>query len=482
MKEQPHLPFDGSYAATVVLVLLALTPNIVVTTAVSLFEGPLGTQLHASRATLALSPALSNAGYAFGAVLAADLFARFNPRRLFIFCECGFIVGAILSAVAPDAPWFIVGRLLQGVSTGWMLVVAVPPLVNRFPPEKMPSTALTFLVGFFGAAMAGPLIGGLVAHANAPRTFFAVLALLGSLNVAMILLTVPSAAPKQPELPFDGAAVGLAGAGTFLSFVGVWLLGAGTLRALPWLLVAAGLASLVALLVIEYRAKEPLVPVKPLSTSLPVLGVICAMLSGAVFVAVLEMIELTLLRVRHLEPLAVGLLFWPQVLGVALAGIAFWLLFRTRYIALLALTGMVALLIAAILTARGAFEVPAALGAIAGLLGLGAGLTVSPGLILAAFGVPSKQIGRTFALVELLRSFAAYLIGPVFLAFAQAAMPAMIDSVRTSAWLCAALMTATIVALIFTFARSGLRLQAPDLEAWIVAGEQAMESPPVRAA
>ncbi len=52
------------------------------------------------------------------------------------------------------------------------------------------------------------------------------------------------------------------------------------------------------------------------------------------------------------------------------------------------------------------------------LLGYGAGAGVAPGLFLAGFSVPSSKIGPTFALVELLRSEAAFLLGPVLVALA----------------------------------------------------------------
>jgi hypothetical protein len=50
--------------------------------------------------------------------------------------------------------------------------------------------------------------------------------------------------------------------------------------------------------------------------------------------------------------------------------------------------------------------------AVTGLLGLGAGASLSPGLWLAGLALPAKIIGRTFALVELVRSVFDFVIGP----------------------------------------------------------------------
>jgi len=57
---------------------------------------------------------------------------------------------------------------------------------------------------------------------------------------------------------------------------------------------------------------------------------------------------------------------------------------------------------------------------IAALFGFGAGATVAPGLFQAALSMPSRQLGPAFALVELLRSEAAFLIAPLLLHVAEA--------------------------------------------------------------
>ena len=45
------------------------------------------------------------------------------------------------------------------------------------------------------------------------------------------------------------------------------------------------------LVVVQFRHRDPLMPVKALSTQLPVTGTIVAMIAGAVFVTVLELTQ-----------------------------------------------------------------------------------------------------------------------------------------------------------------------------------------------
>ena len=61
-----------------------------------------------------------------------------------------------------------VGRVLQGLMTGLLLVIALPPVIQRFPPPRMPTTAAAINIGFFGAVTVGPLLGGITRGENRP--------------------------------------------------------------------------------------------------------------------------------------------------------------------------------------------------------------------------------------------------------------------------------------------------------------------------
>ena len=88
------------------------------------------------------------------------------------------------------------------------------------------------------------------------------------------------------------------------------------------------------------------------------------------------------------------------------------------------------------------------------------------------------------ALVELLRSSAAYLIGPVLVHFAlsQGSTPrAMILGLHITFWAAFTILVLCIALLIALALVSKVRLRTPDLEAWLGGEEQALESPKVAA-
>jgi len=159
-------PFEKSYWITVVVVVGVLAPDIIATTAHYLLLPAQLADLHTNRTSLELGEGISNAGYAFGALLGGDLIQRFQQRRLFLLLTPAFVAGALVVATSGDAMQLIAGRALMGLATGLLLVVAVPPLVQRFPASRMPFTAGAIDIGFFGAVAAGPVVGGIVADVH----------------------------------------------------------------------------------------------------------------------------------------------------------------------------------------------------------------------------------------------------------------------------------------------------------------------------
>jgi hypothetical protein len=242
-------------------------------------------------------------------------------------------------------------------------------------------------------------------------------------------------------------------------------------------LFVVGLAALVALVVVEYRKREPLMPVKALSTQLPVTGTLVAMIAGAVVVTAVQLVQTFLADVAREGPAAAGAMFWPLPVGVVVAAALFGALLRTRWLPLLVVAGLVALTGAAVLLLALDRGDPApVVGWASALLGFGAGATVSPGLFLAAFGVPSQTLGRAFALVELLRSESAFAVAPVVAVIAQGAGD-LAGGVRIGLVVTAALAGLGLVLALVIPAVSGARLRAPDLDGWLDGDGKALPSP-----
>jgi MFS family permease len=476
-------PFEGIYGISLLTAILALVPYIIVTSAYTFYRKQVSHDIGAAPTALEIIDGLSTAGYAFGALLGGDLIQRFRQRRLFLSCEALFVASCALAAAAHGIGVYGAGCILQGLTTGLLLVIALPPVIRRFPPQRMPTTAAAINIGFFGAVTVGPLLGGVTAYGHAWRIFYAVLGGVGCVTMLLALLTLPDTEPPDPRMRLDLVAIALGVPATFLPFWAVAeLTGPGFASPLFIVPITVGLACFVALLLVEYHREEPLAPVKQMWHTLPIIGTLAAMIGGATFFTLLMLAQQYLVRIEHRSMLQAGLTFWPQVLGVIITASLLGLLLRTRALPLLVLGGMLVLIGAAalLLTLPSGPDARTTVLAAAGLLGLGAGATVSPGLYLAAFSLPSSIVGRAFALVELVRSVADFILAPVMLGIARAASGAMhpdAAGLHFSIWLTLGTATALTAAGVVLYVLGGAGLPRPDLAAWIERDQPAIGSP-----
>ncbi|MDI5963419.1 MFS transporter [Streptantibioticus silvisoli] len=476
------LPLAGSYPAAVALALLALSPFLVLTTAVSLFQPLLMRELDATRFELQLTSGLSNAGYAFGAVVAADLTLRLARRHVYLVCEAGFVVSSVLALSAQGIAQFMAGVVLQGLFTGMLLVVALPPLILAHGIDRLPTTASVISLGLFGMVTAGPVVGGLVGSMGGWRLLFTSVAVLAATGLTVGAMTFEKNAPPNRRAGFDWLAIPLALGATVLPFFGVSWLSRGSFEHPAFLApVVVGLLIGVFLVVGQYHKANPLMPVRPISNTLPVTGTVNAMVVGASFTTLLELVEIYLLQVSHCSPVRTGLLVAPQILGVVIAAALFRRTVSTRFTPYLALSGLVSVSVgAAVLLSVTASNSTTVVPVAALFLGYGAGAGVAPGLFLAGFSVSAVQIGPTFALVELLRSEAAFLLGPILLHLTMT-RDTIDHGFHLSVLITLVATVAVGIALVVLFVLGGARPVAPDLEAWMSGTSTGYHSPALAA-
>src|SRR4051812_6200953 len=395
----------GRYAAVVAIALLGLCPNAVLSTAFLPLERIIGSDLGTGPTGVQVAQGMGNAAYAVGAVIAAQVAQRFGQRPFFLGYQSLFVGASLVVASAGGLPWFLVGRVGQGLAAGAMLISALPPLVTRFGVARLPLTVVIVNVGLFGATTLGPLVGGAVAVSGSWRMLMVAFAVCGVVGLAVAVPGYPVLDPIDPDLRVDRAALTLSTVATVLIFFATSYLSGASLTS-PWVVLPffAGVVALGALVVVERRKVKPLIPIGVLTTQLPVSGMVVAMVGGAVFVTVLELVQTYAVEVAGRSPDSIGWNLWPMPLGMLVAAGSFGLLFRTRFVPVLATVGIAALFAASIVPLTlSPTNVTGVVILSAALLGFGAGATVSPGLFMCGLGLPSKALGRAFALVQLLR-------------------------------------------------------------------------------
>ena len=463
------------------MVVLFLVPYLGLSGALQPLTPIIATQLHASEQTISIGYGLANAGYAVGTVLAVQLAQHLPQRRLTVAYAALLVIGSVLAATATGAPVFIVGHVLQGLCTSLLLIAATPPLILGYPVGKLRSTAVIFNLCIFGAVAAGPLIGGAQASFHAWRPLFWIVAGIAFAGLAMSLLTFSDAPPADLSAPRDPVAIGLAATGSVAAFFGAAeLLTHGFLDPVAVVPLLVGVALIAALIVYEYRARHPLLILRNLVTTIPLTGVVVAICAAA---AATSAIALTsTVQAPHYTPLHLGLLYIPELAAAVLTAIVFGAVFSTRFIHYYALTGML-ILAAGVLVLRSVIPPGSAL-TLAGssLVGIGIGASVVPALFLAGYSLRSASIQRVFAILELLRAIAAFLIAPILLHFAVTVTGLPSAAMNTALWICFGLSAGGAVAGVLLYVLGRVRPAAPALERWMGGLEPAWESPPLLAA
>lgn len=474
-------PLAGRYPAVAAMVTLALIPYLALSAAIDPLVPIITEQLHTSAQTMTLSSGLGNAAYAVGTVLAVQFAQHLPQRRMLLAYAVVLVVGSVVAASAPNGTVFVCGHVLQGLATSMLLIAAAPPLTIGFPREKLRNTAVIMNMCVLGAVALGPFIGGAQAEAGAWRPLFWIVAGIAGLALLLAALTFDDAPPADRDAPRDLPAIALATVGCTAAFVGAAQL---TSHEITDFAVTGpmfgGLALIVVLIVYQFRARRPLLTIRTMLTSaIPVAGVGVALFAAAASVAATALTAAVFLQTYG--PVHVGLLYLPELGGAIVMAVVFGFVISRRAMHYLPLVGM-ALLAAGIAVFRFALPAnqPLALLA-AALTGLALGATVAPALFVAGFSLQSNSLQRVFAIIELLRAVAAFMVAPVFAYFATRISDDLVEGTGIALWVGFGLAVGGAVFGVAVYALSGARPQTPDLDRFLDGDEPAWDSPPLLA-
>jgi MFS family permease len=469
----------GRYPAAASMVVAALVPYLALSAALQPLTPIIARQLHASLQTMSLGAGMANAGYAVGTVLAVQFAQHLPQRRMMVLYAALLVIGSVLAAAAQSPGVFIAGRVLQGICTSLLLIAAVPPLAVGFGSDKLRSTAMIMNMCIFGAVALGPAIGGLQANGHAWRPLFWVVAAISLAALILSVLTFEDAPPADRTAPRDPVALALAAAGCAAAFYGASellshrFLGATTVGPL-----LGGLALIVLLIVNQYRSRRPLLTIRSMLTStMPVAGIVLALFAAAASVSATELSAATL--AAKFGPLHLGLLYLPELAGAIVTAFALGMVIDKRQMHYLPLLGMV-FLAAGIAVFR--IQVPSTQGLTllaSGLTGIGLGASVAPALFVAGFSLPSASLQRVFAIVELMRAIAAFMIAPVFAHFAATVGGTPTAGTGIVLWIGLGLAVAGGVIPVVLYVLGRARPQTPDVDRFLAGEAPAWYSPPL---
>jgi MFS family permease len=464
------------------MVISALVPFLALSAAIQPLTPIVARQLHMSLQTMSLGSGMANAGYAVGTVLAVAFAQHLPQRRMMVVYTALLVIGSLLAAAAQTPAMFIAGHILQGLCTSLLLIAAVPPLALGFGTSKFRETAMIMNICIFGAVALGPTMGGIQASAHAWRPLFFIVAGISLAALVLSLLTFEDTPPADRSAPFSPHAIALAAGGAVAAFYGAsQLLTHRFLEVRTLGSLAAGLALIAVLVVNQYRSRRPLLTIRSLlSSTMPVAGIVVALFAAAASVSATALTASEL--AGRYQPLHLGLLYLPELGGAIITAFALGAVIDKRQMHYLPLAGMalLALGIGVFLIQAPPTQALTLLGS--GLTGLGLGATVAPALFVAGLSLPSQNLQRVFAIVELFRAVAAFMIAPLFAHFAATVGSSPKSGIGDALWIGLGLAVGGAVLAVALYALGGARPQTPDLEQFMDGETAAWYSPPLLAA
>jgi nucleotide-binding universal stress UspA family protein len=234
------------------------------------------------------------------------------------------------------------------------------------------------------------------------------------------------------------------------------------------------------LIVYQFKARRPLLTIRTLLTSaIPVAGVGVALFAAAASVAATALTANVLLQTY--DPVRVGLLYLPELGGAIVMAVVFGIVITRRAMHYLPLIGMV-LLAAGIAVFR--LAIPASQPLVllgAALTGLALGATVAPALFVAGFSLESNGLQRVFAIIELFRAVAAFMVAPIMAHFAATASVDLVEGTGDALWISFGLAIGGAVFGVAVYTLSGARPQTPKLDQFLAGESPAWYSPPLLA-
>jgi MFS family permease len=474
-------PLAGRYSAAAAMVIFALVPYLALSAALEPITPIIARSLHMSLQTMSLANGLANAGYAIGTVLAVALAQHLPQRRMMVVYAALLVIGSILTAAAQSPGMFIVGHVLQGLCTSLLLIAAVPPLALGYGTAKFRETAMIMNLCIFGAVALGPTMGGIQADSHAWRPLFWIVAAISAAALVLAVLTFEDAPPADRTAPWDPVAIGLAAGGSVAAFFGASQLLTHRFFALSSVVpLFGGLAMIIVLVVYQFRAPRALLTIRGLASTMPMAGIVIALFGAAASVSATGLTA-SLLAGRY-GPLHVGLLYLPELGGAVVTALALGALIDKRQIHYLPLAGMV-FLAAGIAAFRVTVPPSQALTLIgSGLTGIGLGATVAPALFVAGLSLPSMNLQRVFAIIELFRAVAAFMIAPVFAHFAATVGGNVQAGTGIALWVGVGLAAGGAVLAVLLYVLGGARPQTPNLPRFMDGETGAWYSPPLLAA
>lgn len=409
--------FGLIFAALMAAMLLASLDQTIVSTALPTIVGELHGVNHMAWVTTAYILAATIAMPVYGRL--GDLIGR---KALFLGGISVFLAGSVIAGSAQDMTWLIIGRAVQGLGGGGLMITSQAIIADLVPPRQRAKYMAPIGAVFGLSSVAGPLLGGWFTDSIGWRWAFWI-----NLPVGVVALVVGAFALRLPRkagkvaLDYLGFTL-MATAVTCTVLVTTW---GGTQYAWsdPVILGMAvgGILAWVLFFLAQSRAVEPLIPLRLFHSRIfNIATVISLLVIGIGMFAIIGYLPTYLQMVYGVSATESGLLLIPMVVGLMATAIpSGQLMSKTGRYKIFPIVGTVFVCLAALLMST--LDTGTSLvvvGVYVFLLGAGLGLVMQPLVLAVQNDFPGSDVGTATSANNFFREIGATLgtaaVGSVF--------------------------------------------------------------------
>jgi DHA2 family multidrug resistance protein len=190
---------------------------------------------------------------------------NFGRKHLLMASVGGFTLSSLLCGLAPNLPLLVVFRLIQGATGGAMQPLSQAILLEAFPPEQRGKAMAFWGFGIVVAPILGPVLGGWLTDTYSWRWVFYINLPVGITSLIMTQLYVFDPAYLRQE----ASKIDYWGIGLLALWIGSLQIALDLGQEHDWMsspfiagLVYVAIAGVIAFIVREWMAKEPIVDLR----------------------------------------------------------------------------------------------------------------------------------------------------------------------------------------------------------------------------